>query len=132
MRKVKTPLLKIIWNAFWKISFRLTSLFTNHGNLVIIFTDKETCLINLKTCRANVVLNNKNDDQLKPDWIAYVKPWFKKLNIIACEVKPPSKVGRGDISDYVKLAIEMKDMLDELMNAGVASASVLGILVEGK
>ncbi|KAG1166781.1 hypothetical protein G6F36_012808 [Rhizopus arrhizus] len=81
---------------------------------------------------ANVVLNNKNDDQVKPDWIAYVKPWFKKFNIIACEVKPPSKVGRGDISDYVKLGIEMKDMLNGIMDARVASASVLGILVEGK
>ncbi|KAG1039318.1 hypothetical protein G6F43_012535 [Rhizopus delemar] len=81
---------------------------------------------------ANVVLNNKNDDQVKPDWIAYVKPWFKKFNIVACEVKPPSKVGRGDISDYVKLGIEMKDMLNEIMDARVASASVLGILVEGK
>lgn len=79
-----------------------------------------------------MVLNNKNDDQVKPDWIAYVKPWFKKFNIIACEVKPPSKVGRGDISDYVKLGIEMKDMLNGIMDARVASASVLGILVEGK
>lgn len=79
-----------------------------------------------------MVLNNKNDEPVKPDWIAYIKPWFKKFNIVACEVKPSSKVGRGDISDYVKLGIEMKDMLNEIMNASVGPASVLGILVEGK
>lgn len=56
----------------------------------------------------------------------------QEFNIVACEVKPSSKVGRGDISDYVKLGIEMKYMLNELMDASVASASVLGILVEGK
>lgn len=79
-----------------------------------------------------MVLNSKSDEQIKPDWMAYVKPWFKKFNIVACEVKPPSEIGRGDISDYVKLGTEMKDMLNEIMDAKVTSASVFGILVEGK
>ncbi|CAO3614354.1 unnamed protein product [Mucor hiemalis] len=66
---------------------------------------------------ANVVMNNKSEVQLKPDWAAYVKPWLKK--VVSWEVKPPSKVGRGDISDFVKLSIEMKDMVNEIIKIGV-------------
>ncbi|ORE19240.1 hypothetical protein BCV71DRAFT_283834 [Rhizopus microsporus] len=50
--------------------------------------------------------------------------------LATCEVKPPSKVGRGDISDFVKLGIEMRHMLDEILSIGVDDASVLDILVE--
>ncbi|CEG65603.1 hypothetical protein RMATCC62417_02354 [Rhizopus microsporus] len=81
---------------------------------------------------ANIVLINTNDSQYKPDWFAYVKPWIKKFKLATCEIKPPSKVGRGDISDFVKLGIEMRDMLDEILSIGVDDASVFGILIEGK
>lgn len=81
--------------------------------------------------RANIVLINTNDSQYKPDWFAYVKPWIKKFKLATCEIKPPSKVGRGDISDFVKLGIEMRDMLDEILSIGVDDASVFGILIEG-
>lgn len=81
--------------------------------------------------RANIILINTNDSQYKPDWFAYVKPWIKKFKLATCEIKPPSKVGRGDISDFVKLGIEIRDMLDEILNIGVDDASVVGILIEG-
>ncbi|KAG1166137.1 hypothetical protein G6F36_013060 [Rhizopus arrhizus] len=81
---------------------------------------------------ANIILINTNDSQYKPDWFAYVKPWIKKFKLATCEIKPPSKVGRGDISDFVKLGIEIRDMLDEILNIGVDDASVVGILIEGK
>jgi hypothetical protein len=76
-------------------------------------------------------LINTSDSQYKPDWFAYVKPWIKRFTIAACEIKPPSKVGRGDVSDFAKLGIEMRDMLNEIMNIGVDDDSVLSILVEG-
>lgn len=81
--------------------------------------------------RANIVLINTNDSHYKPDWFTYVKPWIRKFKLATCEIKPPSKVGRGDISDFVKLGIEMRDMLNEILSIGVDDASVCGILIEG-
>lgn len=74
---------------------------------------------------------NTNDSHYKPDWFTYVKPWIRKFKLATCEIKPPSKVGRGDISDFVKLGIEMRDMLNEILSIGVDDASVCGILIEG-
>jgi hypothetical protein len=80
---------------------------------------------------ANLTLNSSKDN-LKPDWTLYIKPWFKKFEITSCEVKPPGKVGRGDVSDFVKIGLELKGMLDSIVEIGVENASVFGILVEGQ
>lgn len=108
----------------------------NHGNNNIYFYFTKTInffffFAHLIINRANIVLINTNDSQYKPDWFAYVKPWIRKFKLATCEIKPPSKVGRGDISDFVKLGIEMRDMLNEILSIGVDDASVFGILIEG-
>jgi hypothetical protein len=46
----------------------------------------------------------------------YIKTWFTKLDIISCEVKLPGKVGRGNIFDFVKIGLELKDMLDSIVH----------------
>ncbi|KAI8340880.1 hypothetical protein BC941DRAFT_450335 [Chlamydoabsidia padenii] len=33
----------------------------------------------------------KSTKALKPDWVAFVKPWINKIDLAACEVKPPNK-----------------------------------------
>jgi hypothetical protein len=81
--------------------------------------------------RANLTLNSSRD-KLKPDWTLYIKPWFTRFDLASCEVKPPKTVGRGDISDFVKIGQGLKDMLNSLLQTGVKDVSVFGILVEGK
>lgn len=69
---------------------------------------------------------------MKPDWTLYVKPWYTRFDLASCEVKPPSKVGSGDITDFEKMGLELKEMLEPLLQIGVEDAHVFGILVEGK
>ncbi|SAL96587.1 hypothetical protein [Absidia glauca] len=70
--------------------------------------------------------------QMKPDWLSYIRPWRTKVDITICEVKPPSKQGSGDQSDFVKLGLEMRGMLDKMLDVIEAEdAMVFGILVEG-
>ncbi|KAI8338529.1 hypothetical protein BC941DRAFT_451710 [Chlamydoabsidia padenii] len=33
----------------------------------------------------------KSTKALKPDWVAFVKPWINKFDLAVCEVKPPNK-----------------------------------------
>ncbi|CAO3599446.1 unnamed protein product [Absidia cylindrospora] len=67
----------------------------------------------------------------KPDWVVYVKPWYRRCDLAVCEVKPPGKMSPPPFSDYVKLGFEMKQMLTFLSQQGVDEAFVLGILVDG-
>lgn len=70
---------------------------------------------------------------MKPDWLCYVRPWSKKIDLALCEVKSPGKSGSADVSDFVKLGVEMKAMLNKLVGIiGIDDAAVFGILVEGK
>ncbi|KAI9305942.1 hypothetical protein BJ944DRAFT_264339 [Cunninghamella echinulata] len=80
---------------------------------------------------ANAKLNNNSGNKYKPDWTLYVKPWFTKMPIVTCEVKTPSTANRGYISDFVKLGLEMKDMLTLLLDSCIDDVAVFGILVEG-
>lgn len=115
---------------------QLMTTSTNHGNNNIYFYFTKTInffffFSHFINNRAKIVLINTNNSQYKPDWFAYVKPWIKNFKLATCEIKPPSKVGCGDISDFIKLGIQMRDILDEILSIGVDNASVFGILIEG-
>ncbi|KAG0162808.1 hypothetical protein DFQ30_001248, partial [Apophysomyces sp. BC1015] len=73
----------------------------------------------------------ESNPQLKPDWTLYVKPWHTKIDLATCEVKPPGKPGSSDLSDFVKLGVELRTMLNALIGVGIEDANVFGILVEG-
>ncbi|CAO3576532.1 unnamed protein product [Absidia cylindrospora] len=69
---------------------------------------------------------------MKPDWLSYIRPWHIKMVITACEIKPPSKNGSTGYSDFVKLWLEMRGMLNKVLHIiGVDRAAVFGILVDG-
>ncbi|KAF7720725.1 hypothetical protein EC973_006240 [Apophysomyces ossiformis] len=78
----------------------------------------------LETSRAGTLV-------FKPDWVAFVKPWFKRFDLGVCEVKPPGAKNAGVFSDYVKLGFEMKEMLNSLIKEGLDDARVCGFLVKG-
>lgn len=85
--------------------------------------------------RANGWLTSSKTESakvFKPDWVVYVKPWYQRCEIAVCEVKPPSKLSSGPLSDFAKLGLEMQQMLVYLKQKGIRDAYVLGILVEGK
>ncbi|KAI9302078.1 hypothetical protein BJ944DRAFT_153649, partial [Cunninghamella echinulata] len=73
----------------------------------------------------------ENELIFKPDWAAFVRPWYTRFDIGVCEVKPPGKKNVGVYSDYVKMGLEMKNMLNCLVKEGVDDAQVFGILVVG-
>ncbi|KAF7726047.1 hypothetical protein EC973_009112 [Apophysomyces ossiformis] len=73
----------------------------------------------------------ESDPQLKPDWTLYVKPWHTKIDLATCEVKPPGKPGSSDLSDFVKLGVELRTMLNALIDLGMEDANVFAILVKG-
>ncbi|KAI9496431.1 hypothetical protein BDB00DRAFT_892354 [Zychaea mexicana] len=74
----------------------------------------------------------ESSTQMKPDWLNYIRPWHMKIDITACEVKPPSKQRNGEHSDFVKLGLEMRGMLNKMLDIiEVEDAMVFGILVEG-
>ncbi|ORX42783.1 hypothetical protein DM01DRAFT_1400569 [Hesseltinella vesiculosa] len=80
---------------------------------------------------ANGSTATTNDDYtFKPDWVVYVKPWYRRFDLGACEVKT-MRGHSGIISDYTKLGLEMRDMLCELVKEGVDDPHVCGILVKG-
>ncbi|CDH51066.1 hypothetical protein RO3G_15572 [Lichtheimia corymbifera JMRC:FSU:9682] len=74
----------------------------------------------------------ESSTQMKPDWLNYIRPWHMKIDITTCEVKPPSKQGNCEHSDFVKLGLEMRGMLNKMLDIiEVEDAMVFGILVEG-
>ncbi|ORX52354.1 hypothetical protein DM01DRAFT_315853 [Hesseltinella vesiculosa] len=70
------------------------------------------------------------EKSFKPDFVVYVKPWHHRFDLATCEIKAPNNRAAGPINDYVKLCMEMKQMLFKMENA-VDQPFVLGILVEG-
>ncbi|KAI9497237.1 hypothetical protein BDB00DRAFT_805617 [Zychaea mexicana] len=56
-----------------------------------------------------------------------------KQGLLIVEIKPPHKVRTGSRPDLVKLANEMKDSLDKMVQDGVDNPkiTILGLLVEG-
>ncbi|KAI8371691.1 uncharacterized protein BYT42DRAFT_622841, partial [Radiomyces spectabilis] len=34
-------------------------------------------------------------DLIKPDWMAFVRPWFTRSDLVVCEVKPEGKHNSG-------------------------------------
>ncbi|SAL96581.1 hypothetical protein [Absidia glauca] len=44
-------------------------------------------------------------------------PWYTKIDTTTCEVKPPSKQGTGGQSGFVKLGLEMRGMLNKMLDA---------------
>jgi hypothetical protein len=77
---------------------------------------------------ANKGLESNQTYQL--DWCASVKFWKNKYNIIAAEAKPHTKQNRRMVSDYVKLARELKLMLEEIIKSGADQPVVFGMLVK--
>ncbi|CAO3600522.1 unnamed protein product [Absidia cylindrospora] len=74
----------------------------------------------------------ESSDDMKPDWLVYIRPWNRKIDLTTCEVKPPLKNGSVDYSDFVKLGLELREMLDTML--GIIEdehAAVFGILVKG-
>ncbi|KAG0183841.1 hypothetical protein DFQ28_000770 [Apophysomyces sp. BC1034] len=65
----------------------------------------------------------ESNPQLKPDWTLYVKPWHTKIDLATCEVKPPGKPGSSDLSDFVKLGVELRTMLNALIGVGIEDAN---------
>ena len=54
------------------------------------------------------------------------------FDILAIEVKPPSKSSRAQLqSDFVKLGKELKSMVDRLHSHGIKDAVVCGVLFDG-
>lgn len=70
--------------------------------------------------------------EYKPDWVVYIKSWTSRLDLAVLELKRPSGSNNGPVSDFVKLGRQMKTMLGKLVDIGVESPVVCGILVEGK
>ncbi|KAI7875861.1 hypothetical protein K492DRAFT_173002 [Lichtheimia hyalospora FSU 10163] len=69
---------------------------------------------------------------MKPDWLNYIRPWHMKIGITSCEVKPPSKQGICENSDFVKFGLEMRGMLNKMPDTIIVEdAMVFGTLVEG-
>ncbi|KAG0164123.1 hypothetical protein DFQ28_000495 [Apophysomyces sp. BC1034] len=57
---------------------------------------------------------------------------YSTMEYKACELKPPCKHGSTDYSGFVKLALEMRGMLNKMLDIiEVEHAAVFGILVEG-
>ena len=54
--------------------------------------------------------------------------------LLLVEIKPPQKVYNGSRPDLIKLANEMKDSLDKMIDDGIddADITVLGLLIEGE
>ncbi|KAI8342661.1 hypothetical protein BC941DRAFT_448851 [Chlamydoabsidia padenii] len=74
----------------------------------------------------------ESSSSTKPDWLNYIRPWYTKIDITTYEVKPPSKQGNSDQSDFVKLGLEMRRMVNKMLDViKVEDAMVFGILVEG-
>jgi hypothetical protein len=86
---------------------------------------------NCLSIRANKTLKSSQSTIFKPDWVLYVVPWYIKREIGACEVKAPNKTNPGPISDFAKLALQMKSMVNELVHLGVDDPRAYGFLVEG-
>ncbi|KAI7848155.1 hypothetical protein BDC45DRAFT_323126 [Circinella umbellata] len=53
--------------------------------------------------------------------------------LLIAEIKPPHKVRTGSRPDFIKLAIQMKDSIDKMINDGVddPEITVSGLLIEG-
>ena len=53
--------------------------------------------------------------------------------LLLVEIKPPQKVYNGSRPDLVKLANEMKDSLDKMIEDGIddPEITVLGVLIKG-
>lgn len=67
----------------------------------------------------------------KPDWVLFAKGYSMLTVIGTLELKLAHKRNPGCVSDYVKLAKEMKLVLHQLIHLGVSRPVASGILVQG-
>lgn len=70
-----------------------------------------------------------------PDYIASIQTRSEKIfhDVFVIEAKKPhASSGQQLLNDRCKLALEMKKMLDAMVDARVPSPVVCGLLVEGK
>ncbi|OAD77126.1 hypothetical protein PHYBLDRAFT_68062 [Phycomyces blakesleeanus NRRL 1555(-)] len=76
--------------------------------------------------------DTKKDDLVyKPDWALFAKSGSMLTVIGTLELKVAYKRNMGYVSDYVKLAKEMKLVLHRLIYLGVTRPVAYGILVQG-
>lgn len=70
-----------------------------------------------------------------PDYVASIQTRNEKswLDVFVIEAKKPNASSNQQLlNDQCKLALEMKKMLDAMVDARVPSPIVCGLLVEGK
>ncbi|KAI7850360.1 hypothetical protein BDC45DRAFT_247474 [Circinella umbellata] len=78
-------------------------------------------------------INGKPDSLLADCVGSYQATTGDKFDVLACEVKPCKTTSISQVQfDFVKLGKEMKEMLDALLDYGVKSPLVTGVLIEGK
>ncbi|KAF7727354.1 hypothetical protein EC973_007663 [Apophysomyces ossiformis] len=75
--------------------------------------------------------NDPQGNAFKPDWVVYTKTWKAKATLGVMELKVAHKKNPGYITDFVKIAKEMKMTINEMVCQGVDHPVVCGILVEG-
>ncbi|KAI9005453.1 hypothetical protein CLU79DRAFT_781547 [Phycomyces nitens] len=76
---------------------------------------------------------NEEDEQspFKPDYAVFVKQRSLRLDLLCAEAKSPVNTAVFPKSDLVKIAQEMKWMLNKLVREGVEAPVVGGVLVNG-
>lgn len=75
---------------------------------------------------------NNDPNSLLADYVgSYQATSGDKFDVLTCEVNPFNKASSSQAqSDFVKLGKEMKQMVDKLVDNGVESPVVVGVLVE--
>ncbi|KAI9246282.1 hypothetical protein BDA99DRAFT_576679 [Phascolomyces articulosus] len=76
---------------------------------------------------------NNDPTSLLADYVStYQTTSGDKFDFLSCEVKPFGKKSSSQVqSDFTKLGKELKQMVDKLLDYGVESPVVVGVLVEG-
>ncbi|KAG2223514.1 hypothetical protein INT45_000834 [Circinella minor] len=76
---------------------------------------------------------NNDPTSLLADYVGtYQTTSGNKFDVLSCEVKPFGKKSSSQVqSDFTKLGKELKQMVDKLLDYGIESPVVVGVLVEG-
>ncbi|KAI7853066.1 hypothetical protein BDC45DRAFT_606952 [Circinella umbellata] len=76
---------------------------------------------------------NNDPTSLLADYVGtYQTTSGDKFDVLSCEVKPFGKKSSSQVqSDFTKLGKELKQMVDKLLDYGIESPVVVGVLMEG-
>lgn len=80
--------------------------------------------------RANGSLENGS---FRPDFLFSAEPLQQRYNLVVLEAKPLKKATNGDLFDFIKLGMEMRIMLDAIIEdyPNIEDPEVFGILFQG-